>query len=138
MLCAKNSVADPGPRQTTLTRDPLLSRNRTSVAPPAPMMTLKSAGGGVMSVAFVNSRTSNGGMVAKCRRTSNGPPPPPRPCDSPARIPRHLRQARREGQRRCGVSFWIAGAYLPREGEVGRLGDGGVCRGKAGAFKVGW
>ncbi len=36
-----------------------------------------------------------------------------------------------------GVSFWIAGAYLPREGELFCLEDGTVCGVKAVTFKVG-
>ena len=35
-----------------------------------------------------------------------------------------------------GVSFWIAGAYLPREGEVFCLDDGTLCKVKAVTFNV--
>jgi len=37
----------------------------------------------------------------------------------------------------AGVSFWIAGAYLPREGELFCLEDGTVCKVKAVTFNVG-
>ena len=37
----------------------------------------------------------------------------------------------------AGVSFWIAGAYLPREGELFCLEAGTVCKVKAVRFNVG-
>ena len=37
----------------------------------------------------------------------------------------------------AGVSFWIAGAWIPREGELFCLEDGTVCKVKAVTFNVG-